>query len=79
MIPSARLATVPEFPFARWAVHYRAAEDRGLDLIRLDIGSPDLPPPPAVIEAACEAIRSPTEHGYPGYRGLPALRHAICA
>jgi LL-diaminopimelate aminotransferase len=79
MRPSARLAGVPEYPFARWAVHCRAAVGRGLDLIRLDIGNPDLPPPPAVIEAACDALHSPTEHGYPGYRGSVELRHAICA
>lgn len=79
MMPSARLAGVPEFPFARWARHCSAAEERGLDLIRLDVGNPDLPPPPAVIEAACKALRSPTSHGYPGYRSSPALRHAICA
>ena len=79
MMPSARLAGVPEFPFARWARHCRAAEERGLDLIRLDVGNPDLPPPPAVIEAACDALHSPTAHGYPGYRGSSALRHAICA
>lgn len=79
MMPSARLAGVPEFPFARWARHYRAAKERGIDLIRLDIGNPDLPPPTAVVEAACNALRSPTAHGYPGYRGSPALRHAICA
>lgn len=79
MMPSARLAGVPEFPFSRWAIHCRAAEERGLDLIRLDVGNPDLPPPPAVIEAMCAALRSPTAHGYPGYRGSAALRHAICA
>ena len=79
MMPSVRLAGVPEFPFSRWARHCRAAEERGLDLIRLDVGNPDLPPPPAVIEAACNALRSPTSHGYPGLRGSSELRHAICA
>jgi len=79
MIPSARLAAVPEYPFARWAVHCRRAVERGVDLIRLDVGNPDLPPPPAVLGAACEAIRSPATHGYPGYRGSSELREAICA
>ncbi|MCK4513447.1 aminotransferase class I/II-fold pyridoxal phosphate-dependent enzyme [bacterium] len=78
MMPSARFAGVSEFPFARWGRHCHAAKERGIDLIRLDIGNPDLPPPTAVIEAACNALRSPTAHGYPGYRGSPALRHAIC-
>ncbi len=79
MIPSERLAGVPEYPFSRWAAHCRAAEGRGLDVIRLDMGNPDLPPPPAVIEAACDALRLPTGHGYPGYRGSAELRHAVRA
>ena len=54
-------------------------ERQGRTLIRLDIGNPDLPPPPSVVEAACQAIRSTNAHGYPGYRGAIPLRHAICA
>jgi LL-diaminopimelate aminotransferase len=79
VIPSARLAAVPEYPFARWATHCRCAEERGLDLIRLDVGNPDLPPPPTVLDVACDAIRSPSSHGYPPHRASPELREAICA
>jgi LL-diaminopimelate aminotransferase len=50
-----------------------------LDVIRLDIGNPDLAPPQAVIDALCQAARRPDQHGYQGYRGLPALRAAIAA
>jgi LL-diaminopimelate aminotransferase len=45
----------------------------------MDIGNPDLPPPEGVIEALCQSARQPGHHGYPGYRGLPALREAIAA
>ena len=79
MRPSIRLASVPEFPFSRWARECAAVQQQGKTLIRLDIGNPDLPPPPAVVEAACQAIRSTNTHGYPGYRGSLELRHAICA
>jgi LL-diaminopimelate aminotransferase len=48
-----------------------------LDVIRLDIGNPDLPPPETVTEALCEAAHDPAFHGYPGYRGIAALREAI--
>lgn len=45
---------------AKWAVHIagkqRAA--RGDDLIFLSIGEPDLPPPPAVVDKAIDALRS---------------------
>lgn len=79
MRPSRRLAEVPEYPFSLWNQRCRAAEASGLDVIRLDIGNPDLAPPPAVVEAACDAIRRSNEHGYPGYRGIDPLRSAICS
>jgi LL-diaminopimelate aminotransferase len=50
-----------------------------VDVIRLDIGSPDLPPPTDVIEELCTAARLPDQHGYASYRGLPELREAIAA
>ena len=72
-----RLSNVPPYHFARWATRVQAARQKGLDVIRLDIGSPDLPPPDEVIEALCQSARQPNHHGYPGYRGLPALHEAI--
>jgi LL-diaminopimelate aminotransferase len=74
-----RLSRLPPYPFARWAEHVAAACQRGLDVIRLDIGNPDMPPPDDVIETLCRAARQPDGHGYPGYRGIPALRRAIAA
>ena len=72
-----RLGKIPEYPFARWGERVNAARARGIDVIRLDIGNPDLPPPNAVIEALCSSAWQPEHHGYPGYRGIPALREEI--
>jgi len=72
-----RLTNIPPYPFARWAAHVEAARQRGLDVIRLDIGNPDMPPPDEVIEALCRSARQPDCHGYSSHRGLPALREAI--
>jgi len=77
MIHSRRLRNIPPYPFARWAARVQAARDQGLDVIRLDIGNPDLPPADEVIEALTRAAHDPGQHGYPGYRGIPALREAI--
>jgi LL-diaminopimelate aminotransferase len=65
----------PHFFAARGA---RIAELRaaGADLIRLDEGSPDLPPPPAVIEALGRTAAQPDRHGYQSHRGPAALREA---
>ena len=72
-----RLTRLPPYPFASWSKEVAAASERGLDIIRLDIGNPDLPPPPDVIQALERSARNPHHHGYPGYRGLPALREAV--
>jgi LL-diaminopimelate aminotransferase len=74
---ASRLTNIPPYPFARWAAHTAAARRRGVDVIRLDIGNPDMPPPDDVVEALCRSAHQPDHHGYPGYRGLPALREAI--
>ena len=74
-----RLQDNPPFPFAGWGKHVAAAFRQGLDVIRLDIGNPDLPPPDEVIEALCHSARQPEHHGYPGYRGIRTLREAVAA
>ncbi len=79
MSHSRRLANLPPYPFARWANDVAHARQRGLDVIRLDIGNPDMPPPDEVIEMLCRSARLPDRHGYPDYRGVPALREAMAA
>ena len=72
-----RLLNTPPYYFARWAACVEDARRQGMDVIRLDIGNPDMPPPDEVIETLYRSARHPDYHGYPGYRGLPALREAI--
>ena len=68
------------------AVLHRAAragsEDAALDgepLIDLGRGNPEVGPPQHVIDALAAAANEPSAHGYPPFRGLPALREAIAA
>jgi LL-diaminopimelate aminotransferase len=77
MRPADRLSRLPPYPFARWGAHVDAARKGGLDVIRLDMGNPDLPPPDPVVQALVQSANRPDRHGYAGYRGLPALRGAI--
>jgi len=72
-----RLNNLPPYVFAIIGRRVRAAQERGVDVIRLDIGSPDLPPPPAVIEALYRSAQDPHNHGYGGFFGKPALRGAF--
>ncbi len=72
-----RMTALPPYLFAAMEQRIRALQAQGTDVIRLDIGSPDLAPPEEVTAALCEAVQRPDVHGYPSFRGLPAFRHAV--
>jgi L-glutamine---4-(methylsulfanyl)-2-oxobutanoate aminotransferase len=55
----------------------RAAAADGPPLIDLGRGNPEVGPPPHVVERLAEVAREDRAHGYPPFRGLPALREAI--
>lgn len=75
--PATRLKTLPPYVFAIIEQQIRDMVAQGVDMIRLDIGSPDTPPPPAVIEALAESASHPGHHSYSGYRGTPEFRAAV--
>jgi LL-diaminopimelate aminotransferase len=56
----------------------RLAELRaaGADVIHLDVGSPDLPPPQNVVEVLSRSAEKADHHGYQPYRGTVELRQA---
>ncbi|MEJ2732614.1 MAG: LL-diaminopimelate aminotransferase [Anaerolineae bacterium] len=74
-----RVGALPPYVFAKLGSRIRELLAQGNDIIRLDIGSPDLPPPDFVIEAMCSSVQEPTHHSYAGYYGTPELRTAIAA
>ena len=55
----------------------RAAAADGPPLIDLGRGNPEVGPPPHVADRLAEVAREDRAHGYPPFRGLPALREAI--
>jgi len=77
MQPAKRISNLPSYVFARLGQRIAELERAGRDVIRLDIGSPDLPPPDHVINALYESARRADHHGYGSYYGIPALRQAI--
>lgn len=72
-----RLHTVEEYYFSRKLKEVRALLADGKPVINLGIGSPDLPPPPQVVEALNTSLSARTAHKYQSYQGLPELRKAI--
>lgn len=74
-----RIENLPPYIFAKLGNRIREMMAAGKDVIRLDIGSPDLPPPDALIETMYASARKPGNHGYAGYYGIPELREAIAS
>lgn len=74
-----RMRTIPPYLFAELDRKQAALRAKGVDVISLGIGDPDLPTPPHVIEALAEAARNPATHTYPPYEGTKALRQAVAA
>jgi LL-diaminopimelate aminotransferase len=72
-----RVGDLPPYVFAQVGRRIRELVAEGRDIIRLDIGSPDLPPPGFIIDAMYQSARDPAHHGYGGYYGTPELRKAI--
>jgi LL-diaminopimelate aminotransferase len=72
-----RLKRLPAYPFALLTARVREMNARGLDVINLDIGSPDMPPPDRVVQALADSARRPKNHGYAGYNGTAEFRRAV--
>jgi len=75
--PATRLTHLPPYAFAVISQRVNDMLAAGQDVIRLDIGSPDMPPPDHVIEALEESARHPGHHGYSGYKGTSSFRRAV--
>jgi len=71
-----RMARIPPYLFAEIDRKVAAKRASGVDVVTLDIGDPDLPTPPFVVDAAARALQDPANHRYPSYYGLRALRVA---
>lgn len=77
MITAKRLDTVQEYYFSKKLREVAELRAKGRPIINLGIGSPDLAPPPAVIEALNNALGDNAAHQYQPYKGITELRNAI--
>ncbi len=77
MKPARRLESLPTYFFATLDEKLKALRAQGVDIIKLDMGSPDGPPPGFIIDALAQSAADPTHHGYAGYLGTPKLRQAL--
>lgn len=75
--PAHRLASLPIYPLALLSQRVRELASAGCDIINLDVGSPDMPPPDHVIARLAQAAAQPHKHAYAGYKGSPEFRRAV--
>ncbi len=75
--PANRISQIKPYFFADLAKKIARLKKKGMDIIRLDIGSPDLPPKDFIIESLVEASRRPDMHGYGQPGGSASLKKAI--
>ena len=71
-----RIQELPPYLFAEIDKKKNALKARGVDIISLGIGDPDLPTPAHIVARLREAAGNPANHRYPDYEGLPAFRQA---
>ena len=72
-----RIEQIPPYLFAEIDKKKAQAAAKGLDIINLGIGDPDLPTPDYIIDAMAAAIRDPKNHDYPPYEGIAEYRKAV--
>ncbi len=77
--PAERIGLVSEYYFSRKLKEIAAMNQRGLDVISLGIGSPDMPPSEATVQVLCSQARRADVHGYQPTVGIPELRQAMAA
>ncbi|MEC4675508.1 MAG: LL-diaminopimelate aminotransferase [Nitrospirota bacterium] len=74
---ASRVKNLPPYLFATIDKMKKEAIARGVDLIDMSIGDPDLPTPPHIVDAMKIATEKPEHHRYPSYEGMPSFREAV--
>ncbi len=71
-----RIEELPPYLFAEIDRRKNELIEKGVDVIDLGVGDPDIPTPDHIIESLREAVGDPANHRYPSYVGMPAFREA---
>lgn len=74
---SSRIKHLPPYLFASIDKMKQNALAKGVDLIDLSIGDPDIPTPSRIVSAMKKAVEKPVHHRYPSYEGMLSYREAV--
>lgn len=72
-----RLKRLPPYLFKEIDRQKEEVRAKGVDIIDLGVGDPDIPTPPHIIEAANRAAADPANHRYPSYSGMHDFNAAV--
>ena len=72
-----RIKNLPPYLFAAIDKAKTQARSRGVDVIDLSVGDPDLPTPEHISEALCRGAKDASNHQYPSYEGKLTFRSAV--
>lgn len=72
-----RIEQLPPYLFAEIDRRKREVLARGVDLIDLGVGDPDIPTPSPIVEKLTEAAAKTVNHRYPSSAGLQEFRQAV--
>ncbi len=74
---ASRLGNVEEYYFSIKLKQIAQMRAEGKNVLNLGIGSPDLPPSEATIDALIASAKRSDTHAYQSYQGIPELRRAF--
>jgi LL-diaminopimelate aminotransferase len=74
-----RVKHLPPYLFATIDKMKQEALAKGVDVIDLSIGDPDIPTPSHIVEAMKNAVGKQEHHRYPSYEGMLSYREAVAA
>ncbi|MBM4261708.1 MAG: LL-diaminopimelate aminotransferase [Deltaproteobacteria bacterium] len=74
-----RINDLPPYLFAEIDRKKRQAIAKGVDIIDLGIGDPDIPTPTPVVEKLVECATKPANHRYPNSSGMGEFREAVAS
>ncbi|NNK85156.1 MAG: LL-diaminopimelate aminotransferase [Desulfobacterales bacterium] len=74
---SDRINTLPPYLFKEIDRQKEEVKKRGVDIIDLGVGDPDMPTPGHIIEALNKAAHDPANHKYPSYTGMGGFNEAV--
>lgn len=72
-----RVKNLPPYLFATIDKMKQEAISKGVDLIDLSIGDPDMPTLDHIVNTMKKAVENPVHHRYPSYEGMSSYREAV--